>query len=87
MAFMTPPSQPADGRTAAEADETSARQPRRTPSRGAKHQAGVVSGEAHDLAGYVPRLIGLDDHPGAHGHGVNRARHLHHQPRMPATRP
>jgi len=44
-ALTTRPSQPADGRTAPATDVTNARQPRRTPSKGAKGMSNAYGPE------------------------------------------
>ena len=68
----------ADGRTAPSTDVTSARQPRRTPSKEANGIRGVWSGKSDDLArnGFAGSF---DDYPGPDRHGVQRSCDLNHQ--------
>ena len=81
MALTTRPSQPCDGRTAPGAADTTARQPRRTPSSGANGissalRAGKADHLAGDRRGRAP--VSIDD-ARADRHRVERTRDLDHQ--------
>ena len=79
IALTTRPSQPADGRTAAATDghHRAAAAPHPFERR-ERHQQRIGAGKADHLAGDQP-AGGLDRDPGAHRHGMQRARHLDHQ--------
>ena len=80
MALTTRPSQACDGRTAARTADTTARQPRRTPSSGANGISSALPPEKPTTSqGIGLALAGLDDDAGADRHGVQRPGHLDHQ--------
>ena len=84
MALTTRPSQAGDGRTAPAIALTTARQPRRTPSSAANGiSRACAPRKANHLARNRAGSAGLDHHPGADRHGMDRARHFHHQPAHP----
>ena len=80
MALTTRPSQPSDGRTAGHhaRDHRAAAAPHALQRR-KRHQQRMGAGKSHHLARNGAAAAGLDRHPGADRHGVDRPGHLNHE--------